>query len=202
MYVLDPLCVVWGRMVAANEIFDKCQEQFVTAVLGLLRPKILILDANIFNRDDMTREVFFLESGEIEVRALHHSPPHALRRWHQCFESCGVPDAPGGWPLLQMYDDDPYVPFRVIRPTENMYTVVGPVAFFLQVPQPYLHKASSKSHVKLLALSKEDYEEIKDRYPESRDQLIANIKSTVGLGLDGEQPALSILSIGMRVLGA
>jgi hypothetical protein len=54
--------------------------------------------------------------------------------------------------------------------------VVGPISFFLAVPQPFTHKASYKSHVKLLALSKEDFDEIKDRYPESRDRLMDNVK--------------------------
>ena len=64
--------------------------------------------------------------------------------------------------------------------------MAGAIAFFLGIPQPFAHKASTKSHVKLLTLSKEDYEDIKDRYPESRDRLIDNIKAQVGLGREGE----------------
>ena len=85
-----------------------------------------------------------------------------------------------------MYADDDTVPYRVVRPTETVFPVAGAIAFFLGIPQPFSHKASTKSHVKLLTLSKDDYEDIKDRYPESRDQLIENIKAMVGLKGDGE----------------
>lgn len=84
-----------------------------------------------------------------------------------------------------MYADDDAVPYRVVRPTETVFPVAGAIAFFLGIPQPFSHKASTKSHVKLLTLSKDDYEDIKDRFPESRDQLIENIKAMVGLKGDG-----------------
>lgn len=58
------------QMVAANEIFNGCQEHFVTSILAVLRPKILIPGVTIYNRDDMTREALFLEEGEVEVRLL------------------------------------------------------------------------------------------------------------------------------------
>lgn len=74
-----------------------------------------------------------------------------------------------------MYSDEP-TPFRTISTSDRVACVVGEIAFFLGVPQPYAHRASATSHVKLLALSKEDYEEMKDRYPESRDTLINNVK--------------------------
>jgi hypothetical protein len=51
-------------------------------------------------------------------------------------------------------------PFKVISAATGQRPVVGEIAFFLGVPQPYLHKVSAKSHVKLLALSKEEYEEV------------------------------------------
>jgi len=40
--------------------------------------------------------------------------------------------------------------------------------------------------VKLLTLSKEEYEEVKDRFPDARDILISNVRGLVGLGKDGE----------------
>ena len=90
--------------------------------------------------------------------------------------------APHNPPLgKQVYADDDAVPYRVVRPSEKVFPVAGAIAFFLGIPQPFSHKASTKSHVKLLTLSKDDYEDIKDRYPESRDQLIENIKAMVGL---------------------
>lgn len=55
------------QMVAANEIFSGCQEHFVTSILAVLHPKILIPGVTIYNRDDMTREALFLEEGEVEV---------------------------------------------------------------------------------------------------------------------------------------
>ncbi len=57
------------QMVAANEIFHGCQEHFVTSILAVLRPKILIPGVTIYNCDDMTREALFLEEGEVEVCA-------------------------------------------------------------------------------------------------------------------------------------
>ena len=50
-------------------------------------------------------------------------------------------------------------------------------------PSPGL-AASSKSDVKLLVLTKEDYDEVKDHFPEARDKLGDNVRLTVGLGLD------------------
>ncbi|TFJ86293.1 hypothetical protein NSK_002501 [Nannochloropsis salina CCMP1776] len=144
------------QMVAANEIFEGCQEHFVTSVLAVLRPKILIPGVTIFNRDDMTREAVFLEEGEVEVHA-----------------------------------EDDAGAFRMIKPSEDVFPVVGAIAFFLGIPQPYTHKASMKSHVKLLTLSKDDYEDIRDRYPESRDQLIGNITAAVGLTRDGDMDDIS-----------
>ena len=143
------------KMVAANDIFRGCQEHFVTSVLAVLRPKILIPGVNIFNRDDMTRETLFLEEGEVEV-----------------------------------YAEDEALPFKIVKPSETVFPVAGAIAFFLGIPQPYTHKASTKSHVKLLTLSKDDYEDIRDRYPESRDQLIENIKAAVGLTGEGEMESL------------
>jgi len=46
--------------------------------------------------------------------------------------------------------------------------------------------ASNKSEVKLLTLSKDDYEEVKDRFPDARDILITNVKALLSLGKDGE----------------
>lgn len=124
------------QMVAANDIFQGCQEHFVTAILAVLRPKILIPGVTIYNRDDMTREALFLEEGELEV-----------------------------------YADDDTVPYRVVRPTETLFPVAGAVAFFLGIPQPFAHKASTKSHVKLLTLSRDDYENIKVGVGEGRRPL-------------------------------
>ncbi|GAB5032884.1 potassium channel skor-like [Nannochloropsis oceanica] len=143
------------KMVAANDIFRGCQEHFVTSILAVLRPKILIPGVTIFNRDDMTRETLFVEEGEVEV-----------------------------------YAEDGAMPFKIVKPSETVFPVAGAIAFFLGIPQPYTHKASIKSHVKLLTLSKDDYEDIRDRYPESRDQLIDNIKAAVGLSGDGEMESL------------
>jgi hypothetical protein len=44
----------------------------------LVRPKILIPGSTIFYRDDMARELFFIESGEVEVSLLlpTYSPPY------------------------------------------------------------------------------------------------------------------------------
>ena len=38
--------------------------------------------------------------------------------------------------------------------------------------------------MKLLVLTKEDYDEVKDHFPEARDKLGDNVRLTVGLGLD------------------
>lgn len=60
-----------------------------------------------------------------------------------------------------MYADDDALPYRMVRPTETVFPVAGAIAFFLGIPQPFTHKASIKSHVKLLTLSRDDYEAIK-----------------------------------------
>ena len=40
--------------------------------------------------------------------------------------------------------------------------------------------------MRLLTLSKEDYEEVKDRFPDARDILINNVRSQVFVGKEGE----------------
>jgi len=59
--------------------------------------------------------------------------------------------------------------------------------------------ASFKSEVKLLTLSKEDYDDMKDRFPDARDQLIDNVRAILSLGkagqLNGQKVAPSPLQI-------
>ena len=55
-------------------------------------------------------------------------------------------------------------------------TPLGLVLFF---------SASSNSEVKLLTLSKDEYEEVKDRFPDARDILNTNVRSLVSLAKDG-----------------
>jgi len=50
---------------------------------------------------------------------------------------------------------------------------------------PYVSAASNKSEVKLLTLSKDEYEEVKDRFPDARDILNTNVRSLVSLAKDG-----------------
>ena len=107
-------------MVASNDIFDGCQEHFVTSILAVLRwvgdgieassancrrvakarvlspyphhrPKILIPGVTIYNRDDMTREVLFLEEGELEVsNAWPMGTMNAQNAMHTYTHICGL----------------------------------------------------------------------------------------------------------------
>jgi len=61
------------------------------------------------------------------------------------------------------------------------------------------YTASNKSEVKLLTLSKDDYEEVKDRFPEARDLLIGNVRDLVSLGKDGTTDD-TIMVAGPRLL--
>ena len=75
----------------------------------------------------------------------------------------------------------------ILKASEESYPAVGEISFFLGVPQLYTFTASSNSDVKLLTLSKDSYEEVKDRYPDARDILISNVRSSVSLGVkDGK----------------
>ena len=103
----------------------------------------------------------------------------------------------------------------MLKATEERFPAVGEISFFLGIPQVYtftgkpsksvpgglplcllgemmtnsvpsIFAATTKSEVKLLTLSKEDYEEVKDRFPDARDILINNVRNLVGIGKDGE----------------
>ena len=105
-----------------------------------------------------------------------------------------------------------------LKATEERYPAIGEISFFLGIPQVYTFKgkptrpaatvslvlgvlvdvfwmlfclispASNNSEVKLLTLSKDDYEEVKDRFPDARDILIGNVRSLLSLGKDGKWP--------------
>jgi hypothetical protein len=53
-------------------------------------------------------------------------------------------------PSWQLYDEETATkPYKVKKPDERRCVVVGEIGFFLGVPQPFWHKASTKSHVKV-----------------------------------------------------
>ncbi|KAK3266379.1 hypothetical protein CYMTET_24985 [Cymbomonas tetramitiformis] len=67
------------------------------------------------------------------------------------------------------------VVLRTVRADSDDATVVGEVAFFMGIPEPYTYVSRSTSDCTLLVFSKDDYDELIGNFPEQHDLLMTHL---------------------------
>ena len=75
---------------------------------------------------------------------------------------------------------------QTIRHDSENGKSVGGLAFFIGINEPNEVRASEEGDLKLLTLSREDYEELSTNYPEQHDIICSNILHRLGLGRMGD----------------
>eukprot|EP00899_Mesostigma_viride_P007204 jgi/Mesvir1/16485/Mv10043-RA.1 len=90
---------------------------------------------------------------------------------------------------LEVVDDDDKIVERVY-PGEDRRSVVGDVAFFLCMGQPYTVRASSGGDALVLSLSRADYEDLITLFPEQNVTIIKGLLRHYGLDLSGKDLAV------------
>lgn len=69
-------------------------------------------------------------------------------------------------------------------------SVVGEVAFFMGISEPYTTAARLTGDVTLLVFAKTDYEELVENYPEQHDILVTNLLAHFELDKSGADMAI------------
>eukprot|EP00899_Mesostigma_viride_P007210 jgi/Mesvir1/16490/Mv10045-RA.1 len=90
---------------------------------------------------------------------------------------------------LDVVDEDEKLVERVY-PGEDRRSVVGDVAFFLCMGQPYTVRASSGGDALVLSLSRADYEDLITLFPEQNVTIIKGLLRHYGLDLSGKDLAV------------
>ncbi|KAK9811376.1 hypothetical protein WJX72_002779 [[Myrmecia] bisecta] len=80
---------------------------------------------------------------------------------------------------------------RSMRHDSEHSNAVGDVAFFMGIPQPRAFQARTTADVTLLVISKLDYEEVVQNYPEQNDIIVTNILTYYELDKDGNDLSIN-----------
>eukprot|EP00854_Cymbomonas_tetramitiformis_P001693 gene1693-2348_t len=83
---------------------------------------------------------------------------------------------------------------RTVRADSDDATIVGEVAFFMGIPEPYTYAARESSDCTVLVFTKEVYEELMGNFPEQHGILVSHLLAGYGLNNIGgdEQTAAAV----------
>eukprot|EP00899_Mesostigma_viride_P014746 jgi/Mesvir1/23272/Mv20978-RA.1 len=87
---------------------------------------------------------------------------------------------------LDIMDDEDTIVGKVV-PSDDSHSVVGEVAFFLSMGQPYTVRACHSSDALVLSLSRVDYDELIKSFPEQNVIILKGLLRSYGLDLAGKE---------------